>query len=591
MVNRYTRLRVRRSIKRQTKTLEEASTSVGNSFDKLVVDRWRNLREVQRFVIGWLVLIALLIGGVFLQSRDLTAYYTSKVSAPGGTFREGMVGTITDINPIFASTAPDRAAASLIFSGLLKYDTDNELTGDLAKSWKVDKTGLKYTIKLRTDAKWHDGKPVTADDVVFTYQLVQHPDTRSFMNASWRDVKIEAKDAETVVFTLPNEFTPFLHTLTIGGILPKHILGTIDPSQIRGLTFNTTQPIGSGPFKYEELSSIDSSSSLLRMSANEDYFLGKPNLDAFIIKTFNDRDSLVGNFLSGEIASAADLSTVDRSKIFSNPDGVWYDMPLNNAVYVFLKNSDPILKSAKVRSALTMATDQKEIARMLDSRYSIAKGPLLSNQIGYDKAIVQKDYDIERANKLLDDEGWVRGSDGVRVKKNVRLSVDLVTQNSDDYDLVARKLREQWRAIGVNLNVLVVNEDDIQTNHIVPHNYQALLFGVTIGSDPDVFPYWHSSQVGVGGFNLSEYSDQTADESLEAGRTRQDPAVRAAKYKAFLEEWRKDAPAIALYQPGFSYVQRTNVGGFKPFRISSPEDRFTNVHKWQINTVLGEKSY
>lgn len=591
VVNRYTKLRWRRKLKRQQKSLEEASVNVGKSFDDLIINRWYNLKEVRRFVLGWLVLIALLIGGVTLQTRDLSAFYLTDTATEGGTYREGMVGQITDVNPIYATSAPDRSAASLIFSTLLKYDEEGQIVGDLAETWKVDKTGLIYTIKLRDNVLWHDGEILTADDVVFTYNLIQHPDTRSFLNESWREIQVQAKDDLTVTFKLPNEFTPFLDSLTVGGILPEHILGDSDPSQVRGLTFNTTEPIGTGPFKYEELRSLDRSTNILRMSANEEYFHGKPQLDAFVIKTFIDRDALLQNFLDGEIAAATDLSTGDREEVFKDADSIWYDMPLNNAVYVFLKTTNPLMKEKPVRKALVRATDQKEIAKMLESRYSLAKGPLLPTQLGFNADLIQPEFDLPRANEILDKAGWKMGEDGIRTKKGTRLSVDLVTQSSDDYDQVAKKLREQWRKAGINLNVLIVGENEIQQNHISPHNYQALLFGVTLGADPDVFPYWHSSQTKVGGFNLSEYSNTVVDEALESGRTLKDKKLREVKYQSFTTQWLEDAPAIALYQPGFSYVQRTKVDGLNNFRINTPDDRFTNVHKWKINTTLGEKAY
>ena len=133
---------------------------------------------------GWLVLVALLGTGVFLQGRELGAYYLEEQPAAGGTFREGLVGEITNMNPIFATSSADRAAARLMFNSLLKYDERNNLVGDLATRYEISEDGTIYTVFLRDDVVWHDGEQFDAADVVYTYEAVQHPDTRSFMNSS-----------------------------------------------------------------------------------------------------------------------------------------------------------------------------------------------------------------------------------------------------------------------------------------------------------------------------------------------------------------------------------------------------------------------
>lgn len=585
MVNKYTKLRLRRRLKNQKESIKQAGDSASETFDKHVVGRWRNLREVRRFAIGWLVLVALLFGGVYLQTRDLSAFYKVDLPVAGGTFREGVVGRITNMNPIFATSASDSAAASLMFSSLFTYDQENRLVGELARGHQISDDGLIYTISLRDDVFWHDGEQLTSDDVVFTYETIQHPDTRSFLSSSWSDIKIQKIDDFTVTFSLPNPFAPFLNSLTNGGILPEHILSSSLPSELRSHPFNTESPVGTGPFIFNELTIGEREASVLRLRRFDNFYRGAAALDRFVLQTYEDRDDLVNAYIEGELTAAGGLQSEDRDVINIGFDSRWYDLPLNNGVYVFMKTTDELLDDAKLRRALVLATDKLDISERLESRFTPIDGPLLRRQLGYSSEHTQADVDIQTANKLLDELGWKWRSDGLRYKDNQPLEIQMVTQSSDDYPLVAQALRDQWSEVGISLQILAVDEAAIQESHIAPHNYQTLLFGIALGKDPDVFAYWHSSQSGANGFNLSEYRNDIVDTALEGGRTRLDRDIRAAKYGTFLEQWVKDNPAIALYQSGYSYVQRDSVSGFDIRRITAPGDRFYSVNLWRINTA------
>ncbi len=598
MVSRYTKLRIRRRIRHQKKSIEKAGTQAGEQFEEQVLGRWRNLKNVRRFVGGWLVLVFMLILGVYIQGRELNAYYLTEVSVPGGTYSEGIVGQISNMNPIFATSAADRAASELQFNALFTYNESNRLVGDLATRFNVNDDGTIYTVELREDVTWHDGEPFTADDVVFTYEAIQHPDTRSYLNSAWRDVSVQKIDEHTVTFALPNPFTPFPHSLADGGIIPKHILGDLDPSQLRGHSFNTSQPIGTGPFIYDDLlveTNDVNTNNQLRLSANESYHRGEVNLDRFLLTTYIDREYMVEQFLAGEMASIGGLVTVDHDQLATNLESRWYDLPLNNLVFIFFKTSDDILKDSSVRLALSQAIDQIPIHEAIQNRFPLQDSPILSHQLGYNEDIVQVPNSVESANERLEKAGWKykkgEEDDGFRYKGDTKLTVEIITQNSDDFPGVAREIANQWAVVGVDARVTVVNENDIQQNNILPHNYQTLLFGISFGADPDPFVYWHSSQAGVNGFNLSEVESDVIDEALESGRTRADLELRAAKYEAFLSRWRSLAPAYALYRPAYGYVQRKNVTGFVPSELNTPEQRFYDVHNWRVNTDLGVRPY
>ncbi len=584
MFSRYNRLRLRRVFRRQQQNAESISYQMGQQLEKHVIRRWAKWDQIKRFVGGWMVLCALLAAGVFVQTRDLRQYYVAPKPVSGGTFREGLVGEITNMNPIFATGSADQAAAKLMFSSLFSYDDKNNLVGDLAESWSVSDDGTIYTINLRPGIKWHDGQPLTAHDVVFTYNAIKHPDTRSYLNSGWRSVTIQAKNDQIVAFSLPNRYAPFLNSLAVGGILPKHILEGVDPAQLRGHPFNVRSPVGSGPFAFADITYDNDPGPRLRLQSNSSFYRGKPKLDTFILQTYTERDRLLSDLLDGSISAAAGLQTEDWTKGANSSEVAWHDITLNNIVFVFLKMTDEgPLNDVLVRQALVKASDQSKIIELLESRFSVANSPLLRSQFAYNEKLTQPKVNIAEAATILDEAGWIIGEGGIRHKDGAPLKIELITQNGDDYPAVAGELKRQWLELGIVLDVLVVEPDVIQQNAITAHQYQSLLYGVEIGSDPDVFVYWHTSQTGPSGLNLSEYSSSVVDVALESGRTRSDLQVRKAKYDTFLNEWVKDYPAIALYQPALGYAQRSTVGGLKYSKINTPTDRFYNVEKWHLN--------
>lgn len=582
LMKKSTRLRVRRHIRLTRRGVEQVQSQMGEQLDKHVVRRWQKFVDVRRFVLGWLILIGLLTAGVLIQSRGLADHYLSHVPARGGTYTEGVVGEVANLNPIFATTSPERAAAALLFEPLLRYNEQTRLTGALAASWSVNRPQTVYTLKLREGVVWHDGQPITSQDVIFTFDSIQHPDTGSPLNQSWRDIKVEAPDERTVVFRLPNPFTPFLHSLTRVGILPRHVLGQVEPKELRTHPFNLQPVTGSGPFVFANVS-LERSHGQIRLKASDDYYLGQPKLEEILIQTFEDHEQLVAAFNEGSVTGAAGFRIGDLDRLEGSRDTQIHTNPLYNNVMLFFNNSRGSLKDRKLRRALSQATDQKAIFDLVAKAYASSDAPLLADQLGYKEDLSQLGYDPKAAAKTLDELGWKLSEDGFRRNKDGQvLELSLVTQSSDEYPLIAEAIQRQWREAGIQLKLEFVSPANLQQDWIQPHAYQLLLMGIDQGVDPDVFVYWHSSQARVGGFNLSEYKNSLVDSALEAGRTRQDRLLRSAKYQAFLKQWRQDAPAIALYRPTAIYAQVGSAAGFRAERLADPVDRFLGVTNWTI---------
>lgn len=588
MVDRYTKLRWRRRFKRGQRQVENFSVQAEEGVDKYFFGRLPRLSSVRRFVTGWVLLVFLLGVGLVFQVRALSPYYQTIQSTKGGIFTEGIVGHFTTANPLYATSSVDSSVSRLIFSGLMQYNGHDQLIGDLASDVTSDERATVFTVKLKDNIYWHDGKTVTADDVVFTYQLIQNPDTKSPLQSNWKSVKIEKVDNKTVRFTLPHALASFKNLLT-NGIVPKHKLERVHPSQLRTDVFNVTSPIGSGPFKWDSIQisgqTPEDREEQIGLSANLGYYGGEPNLDKFIVKAINNKDLLIEQFNNQQVDAMVGIDkmpdNIDKDAVVKESS-----IPLDAQVMVFLKSSNDVLSDKAVRQALTKATNRVEVLEGLGYPVKPTDGPLLRSHLGFAKDVTQFGYNPEEANAILDQNGWIKNQDGVREKSGNKLSFRLSSQNNSEYAYTSQILQRQWREVGADVKVDLENDTDLQST-IASHNYDSLLYGISVGNDPDVYAYWHSSQADVRSssrLNFSEFKSAQADSALDAGRTRTDPNLRAIKYRSFLTTWRDEAPAIALYQPRFLYVSRGMVYGFDNKVLNTAVDRFWNVQNWRVRT-------
>jgi peptide/nickel transport system substrate-binding protein len=576
---------LKRNYRRRKKNALLLGRQADEQIEELLIRRFDRLVYVKRFVILWTLLFVALFFGTAMQLRALGPHYQELSPAPGGIYSEGLVGNFTNANPIYASGAADTSVSRLIFSGLFKYDTNNKLTGDLAKDWILNDSQTRYTINLHKDISWQDGQPFTADDVVFTYQTIQTIEAQSPLYSSWQGIKVSKKDNYTVYFDLASPLSAFPYSLT-NGIIPAHAFKGVKPISMRTTPFNN-KPIGTGPFewKYVEVTGktdIDREQRI-SLAANNNYHEGRPKLDGFNLTTFNNDEKLIAAFNNKRINAMSGLeSAQDNIKKDSNIHV--YNTPLTSAVMAFFNTSHPILNDTNTRKALVSAVDRGNIANMLEYPVKLVDSPLLSSQAGYDPSVVEAGFSVDGADQLLDKAGWLRGSDN-RTKNGQPLKLTLAAEDSPAYTQVAQYLQSQWNKVGVRVDVHYYSSDDLQKAVIPSHDYDILLYGVSLGVDPDVFAYWDSSQASLssqGHLNLSEYKSKAADQALESARTRADPSLRITKYKAFLTAWSNDAPALALYQPNMLYISRGTVFNYERKESNTSADRFYNVNQWMI---------
>jgi peptide/nickel transport system substrate-binding protein len=555
---------------------------------KFILNRLDSVRSARRHIITWLLLVGVIVSAVGLQFVWFQQSYQTSAAAPGGTYAEASLGPIDTLNPLFASTSAEVAASKLLFSSLYTYDKSGTLHGDLASSIQVDPSNKIYTIKIRPGAKWHDGTLLTAKDVAFTINLIKNPQTRSSQRLTWQDVAVRAVDDTTVEFTLPAVYAAFPHALTFA-VLPQHILGQVAAGAVRENTYSRA-PVGSGPFSFRLLQTASSTSGqhkVVHMVANETYYRGAPRLNRFEVHAYDTQDTILRALQTGEVSAAADLSG-DLAKQINTDDYNVVTSPVDSGVYALLNNNSPVFKDKKVRQALQLATNTAELRKHLSVETPPLDLPFINGQVtGADVPHVPA-VDVQKAGALLDEAGW-RLSGNVRKKDGQDLAFAITTTKNPQYEQALESLVGQWRKLGIIVSTNVVDPNDTTVNFVQnilqARNYDVLLYELVIGADPDVYAYWNSTQVGISGYNFANYANGAADAALTSARSRLEPDLRNAKYKAFAKEWVADAPAIGLYQSVAEYAVNSNVHSIDPTaRLVSGVDRYSNILYWNVAT-------
>lgn len=590
MVSRAFKLRIRRRFRIRKRQVEELGIQTEEQLERNFFKRLSHLREVRRFVAIWIAVIILLGSLLIIQIRALGGYYQTLQPVPGGILNEGVIGAFTNANPVYATSAVDQAVSRLVFAGLYSYDNNNQLAGDLADGpWQVNATDTVYTVHLRPHLTWQDGQPLTAADVAYTFSVIQNPDAQSPLNASWQGIKVEAVNDRTVTFTLPEPFSSFPYSLTTG-IIPKHVLADTPMNEMRTAQFNTANPVGAGPFAWSAIevtgNSSDNRRERIALRPFDTYHGGAPKLSSFVVHSYRSQGDMVNAFKDQEINAMAGLDEVPAD-LKKDKNVHSYGLPLTAAVMTFFRTTEGVLADASVRKGLVQGADTNAIIKSLGYDTKTVNEPFLQGQLGYDANYAQLAYDKAGAAATLDAAGWKVGAGGIRYKDKMPLTFKLYAQDTTEYARVAKQLQKQWKAIGANVDVQIQGMADFQST-LTFHGYDALLYGISIGNDPDVYAYWSSTQIdGLSGtkLNFSEYKSTTADSSLEAGRTRTDAALRAIKYRPFLQAWQKDSPALGMYQPRFLYITRGPLFGLKEHYMNVPADRYSSVSDWMIRQV------
>ena len=568
--------------KRLALRVKHAEGATQRHASRFILRRIENVRLVMTEIMIWLAAIALLIAGLGAQYSWNSQGSKKDGAKPGGVYVEGVIGNISTLNPLLAASEPEQAVSRLLFSSLYNYDVTGALHTDLAESMTV-KDDKVYTIKLR-NAVWHDGKKLTAEDVVYTINLIKNPQVRSPLRVNWLDISARAIDDSTVEFMLPAVYAGFSHALTFP-VIPKHILQTVSPSSMREADFSSN-PVGSGPFAVKRVQTSESTSStdVVRMEPNTKYYGAVSTLSRLELRAYGNESLLVKAVNSGEVSAASGLSLSAADNIKSKQYSTKHWL-LNKGVYLLMNNRSQTLQDARVRRALRYATDTSSIRATVGDNVARLDTPILQSQIAQ-KLPAAPDYNLDKAKALLKEAGWTYNQGQWKGKDGRPLAVAVTTSSGrDEYKKIVDALKQQWSKLGVDVQLREIDTSSTTTSFVQsvlqPRDYDALLYELELGADPDVFAYWHSSQASASGYNFANYSNRTVDNDLVGGRSRTNSALRAAKYIQFVNQWLNDAPAIGLYQSVGSYVLNNGASIVEPRgSLNTMNDRYADVTTW-----------
>lgn len=532
---------------------------------------------------------ALLLVITFSLIAWLGTFYlnlTKPIAKVGGEYIEGSVGQPFYVNPLLSQTSEaDSDLTQLVYSGLFKYDNNGNAVPDLAESFTVSQDQRQYTVKLRKNAHWQDGKEITAEDIFFTFNILQDPAYKSPLRQSWQGVDVSVSNDHEIVFTLKNPYVGFLENLTIG-ILPKHVWENIAPEKFALADYNL-HPIGSGPFMFSDFQK-DSQGSILtyHLKAFKDFYAGSPYISNFTFNFYADDDALIAAYNKKEVMGMNSIAPEKIGSIKNVKSTDMHELIIPRYFSVFFNQTKSVvLADDNVRIALNSSVDRKEIiSSVLRGKGVALSSPFFPQMDGYNDQ-VQVSKNIDQANKILDDAGWKKeaGSD-FRKKNNVTLEFELVTTDWPELSQTAELLKTQWQKVGAKLNVKILTVSDLQQNYIRTREYDSLLFGQAITFNPDLYSFWHSSQKRDPGLNLSLFDNSQADGILESVRQEPDESKRVDSYKKFQELLAKEVPAVFLYGPTYLYPVANSVHGMTIQNINMPADRFVDVSKWYVKT-------
>ncbi len=542
-------------------------------------------KEKITLIISAIIFLTSLFGLILKLNNS----YSVEVADFGGTINEGVIGIPRFINPLLATSDADRDLVQLIYSGLLTIDGKKNLKPSLALRYEISKDGLIYTFYINPKAKWHDGKSLDADDVVFTIKRVKDSVLNSVKRANWEGVEIQKVDKYTVRFLLKVPYSSFLENMMLP-IIPKHIWSTMSSEEMSLSNFNL-EPIGSGPYKIEKI--YRNSSGIItsyKLRANKEFVLGSPSVKEINLSFFSSEEKLIDALRNGKVDSTGFISSSNISRVLKN-GMVLKKLTLPRIFGVFFNSqNNPIFEEKEVRLALNTAIDRKYIIeQVLNGNGTAIDSPIPPGSIGalsYDEKNLSQEQRISEARKILESKGWKLNGSGIfekKIKKNIlRLEFSLSTSNLGDLSQTADVLKNIWGKAGIRVNVKEYEIGDLNQIVLKKKNYEALLFGEVVGIDPDPYAFWHSSQRNDPGINIALYANPNVDKILEDARRELDVEERIKKYQTFQKEVKNDQAAVFIYSPYFVYLMPSYIKNFNLESISIPSERLALIEERYI---------
>jgi len=538
------------------------------------------------------VSVTIVIVALLLLSQQPVTTIILPEAAPGGIYTEALIGSMGRFNPMLDwNNSADRDVDRLIYSGLIKFDTHGLPQPDLAESWATSADGMIYNFSIRPGAVWHDGQPVTTDDVLFTIELIKSAGSLFPQDIKdlWSQIEVKRLDDHTFQFVLPEPFAPFLDYVTFG-ILPKHLLESIPADQLASTDFNL-KPIGSGPYKFDRLIVSGGQVTGVVLVVNNDYYVQPPFIEQVVFRYYPASAAALDAYKQGEVLGISQLTNdVLESALMESTLSV-YTSRLPQLGLVFLNLNNPsveFLQNEKIRRALLLGINRNIIvSHILNGQAIIADGPILPGSWAYYDEIEHFDYDPDASIVLLKDEGYVipAGGGEVRAKESQFLNFSMVHPDDAIHTQIAQSIQSDLAIIGVKVDLVPVPYDSLVNDYLTPRNYQAALADIntTRTPDPDPYLFWHQSEA-TGGQNYSQWDNRTASEFIETARITADFAERARLYRNFQVVFVKDMPSLPLYFPVYSYGVDAQVQGVQVAPLYDTSDRLSLINEWYLVT-------
>jgi peptide/nickel transport system substrate-binding protein len=547
--------------------------------------------------IGWQLAIA--IGGLLLvlglllgQTPDPEAARVQPVQ--GGAYAEALVGSWARLNPLLdRGNQIDRDIDRLLYGALIRFDSFGEPAPELAESFSISADATLYNFTIHPEAVWHDGQPVTADDVIFTFSKFKEPDYPgpSDLTAFWQEVEIVKLDEKNVQFQLPDRFSPFLDYLAVG-LLPDHLLRGVSAGELIDHPFNR-EPIGSGPFKFEAfLQDEDGEVTGVSLTAFEGYVRGRPFLERIEFRFFDDPQAAIQAYLDGEVDGIGSVSPEILSAVLAESNLNLHSTRNPSTVAVLINTGSSqreYLGDKQLRQALLLAINRDWIiGSLLDGQGIVAAGPILPGTWAYASNLDPLPFDPALAGEKLSELGWelpagaVAGTEEyVRTDGERSLRIELAYAEPSKFEELAQVLQASWEDLGIQVELRSVEQDQLVEALLAPRDFDAVLVEVdyTSAPDPDPYTFWHDSQAETGQ-NYSAFRDRNISIWLEQARVTPDRERRSELYRDFQFRFRDQAPALMLYHPVFSYAISSEVQGASLGPIFDPSDRFGNIVEW-----------
>ncbi len=548
--------------------------------------------------IRWQLLIA--IGGLALVVVLLIGQTPDQITAPaqpvtGGVHSEALIGEIIRLNPILDfSNQPDRDIDRLIYHGLLHFDSRGIPVPDLAATWSISADASLYTFTLREDAVWHDGEPVTSDDIIYTYSKLQddnYPGPND-IHELWNQVNIIRLDDRRVQFQLPEPFAPFLDYLSVG-LLPDHLLRGVSAGDLIDHPFNL-DPIGTGPFLLDQFILEDSQITGVSLVAFDEFYGQQPFLERIELILFENEQDALKAYNNGEVKGIGYLGESILNEALSLPSMNVHSARLPRLGLIFLNLQNPekdFLSEKTIRRALAIAINRQWIIDQVFLGQAVQPiGPIMPGTWAFAEGIKALPFDPDEAAQILESEGWelpAGASPGTpeyqRVKDEEILSLELVHLEDNTNTQIAELVKRYWEAIAIQVELVPVSSDSLLNEFLQPRAFQAVLTELDLGSypDPDPYPIWHDSQTETGQ-NYSGFSDRNISIWLEQARTTPDRGRRSELYTSFQYRFQDQVPSILMYYPIYNYGIDAQVQGVTVGPLFNPSDRFNTVFDWYL---------